>query len=77
MADLSDERWRKDESRRSSPGLERPSLEGTIGVRTRWRVEEGEVEEKYQTMKNDHNSSPYYKIISKDVREYHFIVPGD
>lgn len=38
--------------------------------------EEGKVEKKYQTTKNDDNSSPYHKIISKDVREYHFIVPS-
>ncbi|MDD3566530.1 MAG: ATP-binding protein [Methanothrix sp.] len=37
---------------------------------------EGKVEKKYQTTKNDDNSSPYHKIISKDVREYHFIVPS-
>jgi hypothetical protein len=38
---------------------------------------EGKVEKKYQTTKNDGNSSPYHKIISKDVKEYHFIVPSE
>jgi DNA helicase HerA-like ATPase len=49
-----------------SPGKEAISLAG-----------EDEIERKYQTMKNDDNSSPYHKIISKDVREYHFIVPSE
>jgi len=38
---------------------------------------EDKVEKKYQTTKNDGNSSPYHKIISKDVKEYHFIVPSE
>ena len=38
---------------------------------------EDEVEREYQITKKDDNSSPYHKIISKDVREYHFIVPSE
>lgn len=49
---------------------------GEPGMATTSSDEEGKVEKKYQTTKNDDNSSPYHKIISKDVREYHFIVPS-
>jgi DNA helicase HerA-like ATPase len=38
---------------------------------------EDKVEREYQITKKDDNSSPYHKIISKDVREYHFIVPRE
>ncbi len=49
---------------------------GEPGMATTSSDGEGRVEKKYQTTKNDDNSSPYHKIISKDVREYHFIVPS-
>lgn len=49
---------------------------GESGMATTSSDGEGRVEKKYQTTKNDDNSSPYHKIISKDVREYHFIVPS-
>ena len=49
---------------------------GESGMATTSSDGEGKVEKKYQTTKNDDNSSPYHKIISKDVREYHFIVPS-
>lgn len=49
---------------------------GEPGMATTSSDGEGKVEKKYQTTKNDDNSSPYHKIISKDVREYHFIVPS-
>ncbi|MFA7356779.1 MAG: ATP-binding protein [Methanothrix sp.] len=51
--------------------------EGEPGMTTISSEGEGKVEKKYQTTKNDGNSSPYHKIISKDVKEYHFIVPSE
>ncbi|MDD5767352.1 MAG: ATP-binding protein [Methanothrix sp.] len=51
--------------------------EGEPGMTTISSEGEGKVERKYQTTKNDGNSSPYHKIISKDVKEYHFIVPSE
>jgi len=41
------------------------------------RGKEDPFELKPQTTKKDENSNPYNKIISKDVREYHFIVPSE
>ena len=65
MADLSDERWKK------------PSDEGMPAEQATTRAGEETFRLKSQTTKNDDDSSPYHKIISKDVREYHFIVTSD
>ena len=65
MADLSDERWKT------------PSEEGSLGEQGATRAGEETFRLKSQTTKNDDDSSPYHKIISKDVREYHFIVPSE
>jgi len=65
MADLSDERWKK------------PSDEGMPAEQATTRVGEETFRLKSQTTKNDDASSPYHKIISKDVKEYHFIIPSE
>ena len=66
MADLSEDKWT------GSPGKE------TVSSASEDKDEvEVKVERNYQTTKKDDNSSPYHKIISKDVREYHFIVPSE
>ncbi len=50
---------------------------GSLGEGTTSREGEDLVELKPQIIKKDENSNPYNKIISKDVREYHFIVPSE
>jgi len=55
-----------DERWKETPGQESAPPEGLARIG-----------QKPQTIARDESSNPYFRIISKDVREYHFIVPSE
>lgn len=66
MAEMAEMADLSDERWKETPGQESASPEGLARIGR-----------KPQNITMDESSNPYFRIISKDVREYHFIVPSE